>query len=87
LAPKSYFWSILFTWVCHAGRSAAVVFSAARPLPSKKPKAPPVNWLPPDLVRTFSEPPVMRPYSAGMPPVLTSTSSMKSKLSDFVWSP
>src|SRR3989442_8199239 len=32
-------------------------------------------------------PPVVLPYSAGRPPVFTSTSSTKSKLSSLPWSP
>ncbi len=58
-----------------------VTFAAWSPPPSPKPKMSPWNALPPDLVSTFTAPPVSRPYSAFRPPVFTSTSCTKSKFS------
>src|SRR6516164_1567387 len=48
---------------------------------------PPWNSLPPDLVITLTTPPVLRPYSAWYPEVLTSTSWMNSLLMSLPWMP
>ena len=79
--PKSHFRSMSATVVVVAGRRSAVSSFFWSPPPSLNPKNEPRNVLPPDLVMTLITPPVARPYSAGRPPVLTSISSTKSKLS------
>ena len=74
------------TVVVVAGRRSAVLSLDWSPPPSENPKNEPRKVLPPDLVMTLITPPVARPYSAGRPPVLTSISSTKSKLSCFPFS-
>src|SRR3954469_310115 len=85
--PKSPRLEVSVTVVVHAGRLSRVLSLAWRNPPSALTKADPRKLLLPLFVTTLITPPVIRPYSAGRPPVLTSTSCTKSKLSVLPLSP